>query len=85
TGMDDARRIMTESREDWEKIATGLLEYETLTGEEITDLLDGKPPTRPDLSEEELSPGSAVPVIGKRRKPKGDAGEATGDPEPNPA
>ncbi|MEZ5998824.1 MAG: ATP-dependent zinc metalloprotease FtsH [Hyphomonas sp.] len=85
TGMEDARRIMTESRGEWEKIATGLLEYETLTGDEITNLLKGEPPSRPDLSDEDLSPGSAVPVIGKRRKPKGDAGEATGDPEPNPA
>jgi cell division protease FtsH len=85
TGMDDARHIMTECREDWEAIATGLLEYETLTGAEMTDLLDGKPPTRPDLGAEDLAAGSAVPAIGKRRKPKDDSGEATGDPEPNPA
>ena len=85
TGMDEARRIMTDHRDEWSAIATGLLEYETLTGSEITDLLQGKPPTRPDLGAEDLSPGSAVPVIGKRRKPKDDSGEAAGDPEPNPA
>ena len=85
TGMDDARRIMTDYREEWEAIATGLLEYETLTGDEISDLLKGNPPSRPDLGSDDLSPGSAVPVIGKRRKPKGDAGDAAGDPEPNPA
>jgi len=85
TGMDDARKIMTECREDWEAIATGLLEYETLTGAEMTNLLDGKPPTRPDLGAEDLGAGSAVPAIGKRRKPKDDSGEAAGDPEPNPA
>ncbi|MEZ5946147.1 MAG: ATP-dependent zinc metalloprotease FtsH [Hyphomonas sp.] len=84
-GMDDARQIMTDSREEWSAIATGLLEYETLTGEEISELLKGKPPTRPDISDEDMTPGSAVPVIGKRRKPKGDAGETSGDPEPNPA
>ena len=85
TGMDDARRIMTDYRDEWSAIANGLLEYETLTGEEINDLLSGKPPTRPDLGAEDTSPGSAVPVIGKRRKPKDDGGEAAGDPEPNPA
>jgi cell division protease FtsH len=85
TGMDDARHIMTECREDWEAIANGLLEYETLTGAEMTNLLSGKPPTRPDLGAEDLAPGSAVPAIGKRRKPKDDSGEAAGDPEPNPA
>ena len=85
TGMDDARQIMTESRHEWEAIAEGLLEYETLTGAEMTNLLSGKPPTRPDLGAEDLAPGSAVPAIGKRRKPKDDSGEATGDPEPNPA
>jgi cell division protease FtsH len=85
TGMDDARQIMTESRHEWEAIANGLLEYETLTGAEMTNLLSGKPPTRPDLGAEDLAPGSAVPAIGKRRKPKDDSGEATGDPEPNPA
>jgi len=85
TGMDDARRIMSEHRAEWEKIATGLLEYETLTGPEIAELLKGKPPSRPDLDAEDLGPGSAVPVIGKRRKPKDDPGSATGDAEPNPA
>ena len=82
TGMDDARRIMTDYRGEWEAIATGLLEYETLTGEEIAELLKGNPPSRPDLGDDDSSPGSAVPVIGKRRKPKGDGG--LGDPEPNP-
>ena len=82
TGMDDARRIMTDYRGEWEAIATGLLEYETLTGEEIAELLKGNPPSRPDLGDDDSPPGSAVPVIGKRRKPKGDGG--LGDPEPNP-
>ena len=52
---------------------------------EIIDLLNGKPPTRPDLGAEDTGPASAVPAIGKRRKPKDGGGEAAGDPEPNPA
>jgi cell division protease FtsH len=83
TGMDEARRIMTETRHEWEAIALGLLEYETLSGDEIAELLKGNKPTRPDLDDDNTGPASAVPVIGKRRKPSGEAG--LGDPEPNPA
>jgi cell division protease FtsH len=83
TGMDEARRIMTETRSDWEAIANGLLEYETLSGSEIAELLKGNKPSRPDLGDDDAGPASAVPVIGKRRKPKGDTG--LGDPEPSPA
>lgn len=81
TGMDDARKIMTDYRDQWSAIAEGLLEYETLTGDEIEGLLKGEPPERPDLDEDDDGPASAVPVIGKRRKP-GSGSEGLGDPEP---
>ena len=45
-GYNEATRILTERRADLEKLARGLLEFETLTGEEIKDLLDGKPSKR---------------------------------------
>ncbi|MFN7180827.1 ATP-dependent zinc metalloprotease FtsH [Hyphomonas sp.] len=80
-GKEDARRIMTEHRAEWEAVARGLLEYETLTGEEIAELLKGNPPSRPDISDDDAGPASAVPVIGKRKKPR-DGGL---DPAPNPA
>ena len=48
TGMDDARSIMSEFRDQWTMIAEGLLEYETLTGDDIRRMMDGKPPLRPD-------------------------------------
>jgi len=83
TGMDEARRIMTDYREQWEAVAEGLLEYETLTGEEISDLLNGKKPDRPDISDEDDGPASAVPVIGKKRPKAEDGGEGfEGDPKP---
>jgi cell division protease FtsH len=41
-----AKKILTEKRKDLDKLANGLLEYETLSGEEISDLLEGKIPTR---------------------------------------
>ncbi len=45
-GYATAKKILTKKRKDLDKLATGLLEYETLSGEEITDLLEGKIPTR---------------------------------------
>lgn len=45
-GYDRAKKILTEKKKDLDTLAHGLLEYETLSGEEIQDLLDGKIPTR---------------------------------------
>src|ERR1700716_152892 len=45
-GLAEATRIITEKREDLETLAKGLLEYETLTGEEIGQLLKGHAPVR---------------------------------------
>ncbi len=80
-GMDDAREIMTKFRDQWAALAEALLEYETLTGDEIRALInDGKLPERPDEPDEPPRPNAAVPVIGKRRKDKG--GDFGGEPEP---
>jgi cell division protease FtsH len=81
-GKEDARHIMTAHRAEWESIAKGLLEFETLSGDEISELLKGNPPSRPDFSDDDAGPSSAVPVIGKRKKPKDEGGF---DPSPNPA
>ncbi|WP_291208851.1 ATP-dependent zinc metalloprotease FtsH [Hyphomonas sp.] len=77
-GKEDARRVMTEARAEWEAVALGLLEYETLSGDEIAALIKGTPPSRPDSSEDDAGPSSAVPIIGKRKRPGI-------DPSPNPA
>ena len=45
-GYNEATRILTEKRADLEALAKGLLEFETLTGDEIQDLLKGKKPNR---------------------------------------
>jgi len=67
TGYKDATRILTEKRADLETLAKGLLEYETLTGEEITDLLNGKKPNRESVLEPSGPRTSAVPPAGKQR------------------
>lgn len=41
-GHEQATQILIEKREDWEKLAQALMTYETLTGDEIKDLLAGK-------------------------------------------
>ena len=79
-GMDTAMHILTEFKDQWSAIAEGLLEYETLTGDEINTLIAGGAIERPDEDSGENGPGSAVPVIGKR-KPKGGLGGA-GSPKP---
>ncbi|MBO0734057.1 MAG: ATP-dependent zinc metalloprotease FtsH [Methylocapsa sp.] len=81
-GLADAMRILTEKRQDLETLAKGLLEYETLTGEEIVELLKGHPPVR-DSSDDSEPPlrGSPVPTTGAAR-PK--LGPEPGGLEPQP-
>jgi cell division protease FtsH len=63
TGFDEARRILTERLEDLHTLAKAMLEYETLTGVEITDVLRGIAPKREDAVELPLAgPAVAVPL-----------------------
>jgi len=64
-GYKDATRILAEKRADLETLAKGLLEFETLTGDEITDLLNGKKPNRESVLEPTTPRTSAVPPAGK--------------------
>jgi cell division protease FtsH len=63
-----ATRILTERRADLDTLAHGLMEFETLTGDEIIGLLKGVRPVR-DASDnkEPPPPRAAVPVTGKPR------------------
>jgi cell division protease FtsH len=82
-GYEKARSILAEHKDQLETLAQGLLEFETLSGEEIKNLLNGQRPTREDPSDESQTPprGSAVPTTGA--KPRAGKG---GDPglEPQP-
>jgi cell division protease FtsH len=74
-GYNEATRILTEKRADLEALAKGLLEFETLSGDEIQDLLKGKKPNRESVLEPTTPRTSAVPPAGKPRpRPDPDAG-----------
>ncbi|MDP3593195.1 ATP-dependent zinc metalloprotease FtsH [Phenylobacterium sp.] len=62
-GFDEARRILTEKLEDLHTLAKALLEYETLSGDEIINALKGVPPVRDDAESKRASgPSVAVPI-----------------------
>ncbi len=64
-----ARQILSERIEDLHTIARGLLEYETLSGEEIQNLLKGIAPVRTPYDEPEpmRGAGPSVPAAGRPR------------------
>jgi cell division protease FtsH len=68
-GLATARKLLTTKKGDLETLAKGLLEYETLSGEEIKDLLKGKPPRRDDgdSGRKSSKPSSAVPAAGSTK------------------
>ena len=41
-GYNEAKQILQKHKKDWETLAKALIEYETLTGDEIKDVLAGK-------------------------------------------
>ena len=82
----EATRIITEMHSEFVAIAEGLLEYETLTGDEIRALIRGEKPSR-DLGDDSTPHrGSAVPSTGTRKDgPAGNKGnEPEGGFEPQP-
>ena len=86
TGYETAKRVLTEKNEEWERLAQGLLEYETLTGSEIAKVIAGQPLNRGD-DEEDDTPDSgttsvaAIPKTRKAKTPKSDDGGM--EPEPS--
>ncbi len=84
-GYEKAREILTTRNDDWENIAKALLEYETLTGDEIDTLLKGGQIVREDPSDTtDHTPPSSVPSAGAPTgKDKKD--DDTGGMEPSPA
>lgn len=80
-GYNEAKRILTDHNEDLHKIANGLLEYETLSGQEIKDLIKGILPKRDDSDDATPTRGSAIPKTGKKST---DGEPDAGGMEPQP-
>ncbi len=84
-GYETAKSILSEKSEDLERLAQGLLEYETLTGNEITKVIAGEPLNRGDDDEDDkpdtggTASVTAIPKTKPRRKPDTDGGL---EPEP---
>ena len=80
-GYDKAHQILTDHLDELHKIANGLLEYESLSGDEIQGLLRGEAPHRDSGEPEEpTGPSSSVPSSGK--PVGGPSGLGGIDPEP---
>jgi cell division protease FtsH len=83
-GYKRAREIIETRIEDLHIIAKGLLEYETLSGQEIIDLLNGTPPVREfTVKDDTPKRRSAVPASGRRKEKPAEDGELGGlEPQP---
>jgi cell division protease FtsH len=81
-GYSTAQKVIRENIDDLHAIAKGLLEYETLTGDEIRGLLDGIAPVR--NGDGDVAPkATGVPSAGKPvRKRPGEAPDAGLEPQP---
>ena len=66
-GYKQAKKILTDNLDDLHTLAKGLLEYELLSGDEIKDLLAGKPIIRDadDDDQSDIGPRSSVPSGGE--------------------
>ncbi len=81
-GENKAREVIAAHRHDLEAITQALMEYETISGDEVAALMRGEKIVRKpddDLPKGEI--GSAVPSAGGRLRPSG----GTGPMEPQPS
>ena len=82
---DRAKQILTDNADELENLAQGLLEYETLTGEDMMRVIKGDPPLGDDEDDTDAgSPAGGEPSITSipKTKPKSTGG---GDLEPEPS
>ena len=78
------RAYHPDQEEEGLTIAEGLLEYETLSGDEIRQLLAGQKPSRDLGDDTPPSRGSTVPKAGAARgKKKGPEPEGGMEPQPS--
>jgi cell division protease FtsH len=82
-GERKAREVLSSNRDKLEAITQALMEYETISGDEVKSLIRGEKIVRTPDDEETKGPaGPAVPAAGKLRPPRPEPG--TGGLEPQP-
>ena len=83
-GYKTAEKIIKKYIKQLHTISEGLLEYETLSGSEINDLLKGIQPVRESDDDGDKTPSApAVPTTGLAKPPREEPG--TGGMEPQPS
>lgn len=83
-GYATAFKILQDQNEEFERLAQGLLEYETLTGEEIQRVIRGEPPHVDEDNDDSSDTGSAPSVTAiPKTKPKKTPPEGGMEPEPS--
>ncbi|MCE5973606.1 ATP-dependent zinc metalloprotease FtsH [Sinirhodobacter sp. WL0062] len=78
-GYQEARRILEENIDEWERLAQGLLEYETLTGDEIKKVMAGDAIHGDDNDDTPTGSLPSVTAVPKTKPAKG------GDTAPEPS
>ena len=81
-GYDTAFKILTKKKKEWDRLAVGLLEYETLTGEEIKKVMNGDLPFSDDEDKDDGSASAPSVTAIPKTKPK-DKPSGTMEPEPS--
>ena len=81
-GYDTAKRVLIEKNEEWERLAQGLLEYETLTGSEIQRVIAGEPLNRGDDEDDTPSGTTSSVTAIPKTKPKSKPGDGSLEPDP---
>ena len=81
-GYDTAFKILTKKKKEWERLAAGLLEYETLTGEEIKRVMKGDAPFSDDEDKDDGSASAPSVTAIPKTKPKA---KPSGSMEPEPS
>ena len=80
-GYEEAKAILIEKRDDLDTLAAGLLEYETLTGDDIAKVLAGEQLSRGSDDDEQAN-STTVTAIPKTERPR--RSKAGGGLEPEP-
>ena len=82
-GEKKAREVLFANRDKLEAITQALMEYETISGEEVQGLMRGEKIVRAMDDEENKGPaGPAVPAAGKMRPPRPEPGAGGLEPQP---